>query len=287
MGVRTGDPGALLAAHGPLLPAIALVLLLLLPLIADRGLRACGHVASNFRRERIPQSFGIVIVLWAAGGLVGMAWSTPHFAADCVPWIVAVAGFGGLGLIDDIWGDHQARGLRGHLRALLADRRVTTGLVKAGGGLALALWIGHRVAPASIPAAVLAASVIALAANGVNLLDVRPGRAGAVFLVFAAMLLWRGYRHHSTSTEMLWFVFLPALVVWVRDARGRVMIGDTGSNALGASLGLGVTGLSTTAQLCALALLVVLHVAAERVSFTVLIDRSPILKRIDRLTGVR
>lgn len=67
------------------------------------------------------------------------------------------------------------------------------------------------------------------------------------------------------------------------------MMGDTGSNLLGAALGLGLCAawVPVSARLIALLLLVGLHILAERVSLTKLIAANPLLCTLDKLTGVR
>jgi UDP-N-acetylmuramyl pentapeptide phosphotransferase/UDP-N-acetylglucosamine-1-phosphate transferase len=63
------------------------------------------------------------------------------------------------------------------------------------------------------------------------------------------------------------------------------MLGDTGANALGATLGVGLLlrVRSRTGRAAAVAALVALTAASERVSFSAVIDRSPGLRWLDRL----
>jgi UDP-GlcNAc:undecaprenyl-phosphate GlcNAc-1-phosphate transferase len=280
-----------LTTRGLLLALAGLLLLLLLPPLIGGLLRRANHLQPNFRNEAIPQSYGMVILLWAglmfglAAALFPPAWPTLR------PWLLTVLGFGLLGLIDDLRGDRRIKGLRGHFRAAFRDRVITTGLLKAVGGALLALWIGLLVAPNSLPEALLDAALIALCANAINLLDLRPGRAGAVFLVCAAWRLLLGLRagEWEAGVPPLLFVVLPTLPVYERDARARVMLGDAGSNLLGACLGLSLatSPLPVSWKVVALLFLIGLHSVAERVSLTRLIERNAVLRALDRLTGVR
>src|SRR5262249_15929971 len=137
------------------------------------------------------QSYGLVIALWS-GALLGLtATLLPARRAACFSCLLAVGGFGLLGLLDDTWGDRRIKGLKGHFRAALREQRITRGFVKAVGGALLALLLGFRARPDSPANAVLAAALIPLSANSINLLDLRPGRAGGVFL--AVSLLTLGY----------------------------------------------------------------------------------------------
>jgi hypothetical protein len=69
------------------------------------------------------------------------------------------------------------------------------------------------------------------------------------------------------------------------DLRERDMLGDAGANALGAVLGVAVISRMRSRLLRggALAGVIALTAASERVSFTAVIERSPGLRRIDQL----
>jgi UDP-N-acetylmuramyl pentapeptide phosphotransferase/UDP-N-acetylglucosamine-1-phosphate transferase len=72
------------------------------------------------------------------------------------------------------------------------------------------------------------------------------------------------------------------------DARGKAMMGDVGSNLLGAGAGLAaVIELPVWGRIVLFALLAALNLAAERVSLSAVIERSPILRALDRRLGVR
>ena len=284
---------ARLDGRGLLLALFALLLVLLVPPITERILRRYGHLQTNFRGEAIPQSMGLAIAVSASALLLFLAYLRPAVRSETSLWLTAIVGFGGLGLLDDVRGSREIRGLRGHFRAAFRrrDRQITTGFVKAVGGFGLACWLGLHLRPGSIPLALLDAAVIALCANAVNLLDLRPGRAGGTFLLCALPLLYIGFSapRSNFGLPLLLFVFLPALRVWERDARAKVMLGDAGSNLLGASLGLAFaeTNAPAAARIFFLLLLVALHLLSERFSLTQIIAKTPFLRFLDRLTGVR
>lgn len=277
-----------LSARGLLLALVGLLLLLLLPSLVERLLQRFGRVEANFRGDRIPQSYGLVILLWAAALLTLQRSLYPNRHEEGALWLTLLIGFGALGFLDDTWGDKRFKGLRGHFRAAFRERKLTTGFVKAIGGAALALWLGHALEPDNPLSALLSGGLIALSANAVNLLDLRPGRAGGVFLILAA--LWLVYSGLTGAIPVpLLFVFVPTLLVWERDARALVMLGDTGSNLLGASLGLALAMPATPLPLkgFALVVLLALHLLVERLSLTALIEKQPLLRALDRLTGIR
>ncbi len=272
-----------------LVAGLGVVLALLLPFVIEQILKRTGRMERNFRGDEIPTSFGALIAIWAIPMLLTDRWLFPDRREERLLWVVCVAGFGLLGLIDDVWGDKKVKGLRGHLRCLIRDRRITTGLVKAVGGLLLAFWLARSLASDNLIRIGLMTLVIALSSNAMNLLDLRPGRAGGVFLCVAIIILVTLFRQAGTLfVPGLLYIILPALLVWERDSRASVMMGDTGSAILGGTLGLSVclyTNLPTQIVVCLL--LIAFHVLTERRSLTQLIERSPLLKWLDELTGVR
>ena len=206
--------------------------------------------------------------------------------------LAALAGIGGLGLLDDLLEPHQRRagrpvskGLRGHLSSLRRGQ-VTTGAAKALGIPALAL-LATASAPrprggAMVP---LDAALAAGCANLANLLDLRPGRALKVVLPPAALLaLAAGEDARPRSGARLALAaLLPGLAALPADLRERGMLGDAGANVLGAAVGAAATRvLPTPARLALLGGVVALTLASERVSFSAVIESTPALRRIDQ-----
>jgi UDP-N-acetylmuramyl pentapeptide phosphotransferase/UDP-N-acetylglucosamine-1-phosphate transferase len=74
-----------------------------------------------------------------------------------------------------------------------------------------------------------------------------------------------------------------AAMLWP-DLREECMLGDTGANVLGAAVGWGlVVALGSTGEWVALAVVVLLNLVSERVSFTRVIDAVAPLRWFDRL----
>jgi UDP-GlcNAc:undecaprenyl-phosphate/decaprenyl-phosphate GlcNAc-1-phosphate transferase len=75
-----------------------------------------------------------------------------------------------------------------------------------------------------------------------------------------------------------------AVALLVPDLRERVMLGDTGANALGSVIGLAlVVTLTSRGRLVAAGILLILNLISERVSFSRVIDAAPPLRAFDRL----
>ena len=262
-------------------PASFFLLLLLSLAAVYTVLLKTGHLQENFQGKSIINSFGMFIVIWSSV-TIWMTDGSSHIQSDhWKSWITLIIGFSMLGLIDDVWGDSRYKGLRGHIRALFLNGKVTTGLIKAMGGVVLSGWIAFHIV-GTFTERIVGTLLIALSSNMLNLLDLRPGRANSIFLLIAACVI---VVHNIWPLQI---VFLAALVAWPLDSRAVVMLGDCGSNMLGAVLGLSLVIVSSFAfQVVTVIILIILHFVLEQISLTKIIDRSPILKRLDRMTGVR
>jgi UDP-N-acetylmuramyl pentapeptide phosphotransferase/UDP-N-acetylglucosamine-1-phosphate transferase len=195
--------------------------------------------------------------------------------------LLACLGFGLLGFVDDLLGTPDDRGFRGHLRAL-GQGRITTGMMKLAGGGALAFVLVATARPEAGWRLLSDALVVALAANLVNLLDRAPGRAIKTSLLAAVPLAL------AAGSGPVGLALAPVLGgaagLLGDDLRERLMLGDTGANVLGAALGLAaVLELGEGSRLVVLAVLVAVNVAAEVVSLSTVIDRTPPLRALDRL----
>jgi hypothetical protein len=204
---------------------------------------ACGPTALNHRGVRLPL-VGMVVAL---GGSRAPARVRVGVAAAAL-----------LGIADDLWSGPE-RGFRAHL-----GKGSTTGVAKAVGIPAVAL---------AATRSVRGATLVALAANALNQLDTRPGRALKAFLAGAALV--RGPAK----------AYVPiAVLLTPYDLREMTMLGDAGANALGAVLGYGsVSKLTARGQILSIAALAGLTVVGETRSLGALIEGTPGLSQLDRL----
>lgn len=215
--------------------------------------------------------------LAAAATLTAAAGAPRRYRAAAV--VVGVVS-GLVGGYDDLAGarPEQAgdKGLAGHLRALRGGR-VSAGAVKVA-GIGAAAATAAALTDRSITDGVLTTGLVAGAANLVNLLDLRPGRAAKAGALAAAAGLG------GPAGGLVAGPLGAALAVLPDDLGERVMLGDCGANALGALVGLrwaAVPGRGVRAGL--LAAVVALTLASEKVSFTRVIEATPGLRGLDRL----
>jgi len=251
-----------------------------------RSLRDNDFVRENYRGARAAFPAGIAIPVVALLALIPLSLLAELADADVFPdgvraGFTYVMGVALLGLLDDLVGsDMPARGWRGHARAA-ARGGLTTGAIKAAGSLGLALFVLYG-AGLSTGEYLLEVAVLVVATNLFNLLDLRPGRSAK-----ALVLLGAGLLIGSMDADPLWVVGIfvgPVLVLLPLDLREVGMLGDTGSNAIGAVAGVWlVLALDHTGQAIALAVMTLVTVYGEFRSIAAVIDRTPGLRHLDSL----
>jgi UDP-N-acetylmuramyl pentapeptide phosphotransferase/UDP-N-acetylglucosamine-1-phosphate transferase len=245
-------------------------------------------VRENYRGAQVAFPAGIALVIPA---LVALAVAAPLYQFVSIDTLqplfglalVYVLGVAFLGLLDDLIGSEagQPRGWRGHF-STLGSGQVSTGVVKAIGALALALLVAADPS-ASAGTYLLSAAVLVLATNVFNLVDLRPGRAGKLFVLLGA-----GLTIGSAKLAPLWTVGLfigPILVLLPLDLREVGMLGDTGSNVIGAVAGVWlILTLTTTLGLAiAAGVLALITLYGEFRSISAFVERTPGLRQLDLL----
>lgn len=255
------------------------------PWISD--MRRAGLARDNFRGRRVAFPAGAVLIVCSLIALAPLAILDDRADLDLLDpdlrrWAVYVLGVALLGLLDDALGAHDSapRGWRGHARAIAAGR-FSTGAIKAVGALALAAYATSGLGDRDF-AYVADLLLLLLTTNLFNLLDLRPGRSAKALLLLGAALSLGALSVHG-----LWTVGLflgPVLILLPLDLRERGMLGDTGSNAIGAIAGVWlVVTLSTLGQAIALGVMAVATVYGEFRSISALVERTPGLRHIDSL----
>ena len=281
---------------GLLLGSVARILLR--PVLAAQVL-----ARTNFRGNPIATAAGLVIVTTVVVAealltVVGTLTDEVDLRLDPgarLAMVLVVAGVGLFGLLDDLAGDRSTRGFRGHLSALVRGHP-TTGSWKlvGGGGVSLvAVSIADAGVRDDLPALLRGAVLVALAANLGNLFDLAPARtvkvATLAMVALGAVAGWSELLAPWSDAvgAVTWAPFVVLGAAWAivpGELGERLMLGDTGANVLGATTGLLVVlTLGATGELVALAVVVVLNLASERVSFSRVIAATPPLRWFDGL----
>jgi hypothetical protein len=260
---------------------------------AYRALVAAGMTRLNYRRTPVAFPLGAGLV---ASGLVALAPLAPLDALadegllepELGRWITYVVGIAFLGLFDDVLGrggtEDAARGWRGHARAVLSGH-LSTGAIKALGALALAAFVLARRGEEGWQY-VADIALLLLATNLLNLFDTGPGRAEKALGLIAAGICVGAW---TVAPVELLGPLLPAVVVGAAyTLRERAMLGDTGSNFLGALAGIWIlVSLDETGRVVALGVLALVTAYGEFRSLGSLIERTPLLRDFDAVGRLR
>ncbi|HWA54655.1 MAG TPA: hypothetical protein VG816_10820 [Solirubrobacterales bacterium] len=269
-------------------PVAIAVALLVVP-AGVRGLLDAGLVRTNYRGARLAFPLGAVLATAALVALAPLAFLNDRGDLDLLSpglrqWMPYLLGVAFLGFLDDSLGQGEVagtpRGWRGHARAL-REGSLSTGAVKALGALALAAYVvsGRGLESWRYVADVV---LLILATNLFNLLDLRPGRAEKGLVLLGLGLCIGAWT--LAPIELLGIFAGPILVGAAFTLRERAMLGDTGSNLLGAVGGVWLlTTLGEDARLVALAVVAGLTIYGELRSISATIESVPPLRWLDSL----
>ena len=251
-------------------------------------------IRPNYKNEMIPVGMGIVflpmiIINSIILGFVTLnnIWfvSSSNYNLNIV-WLLCLAlyifsmmAMFFAGALDDLIGNRNVSGLKGHFKSLFKGE-LTTGGFKAlfGGfvGLVVSVCISS-----SIVDIIVNTLIIALSTNLMNLFDLRPGRAIKAYLVIMIPI----YITLTGYTKVFPLLILPNVLAYFNtDLKARGMMGDTGSNVLGISIGvLMALGYGIKVRLAWLVFLILMHLIIEKFSLTKIIEKNRVLKFIDNL----
>ncbi|HVD41331.1 MAG TPA: hypothetical protein VNC16_10065 [Solirubrobacterales bacterium] len=254
-----------------------------------RGLRDAGLVRENYRGALLAFPLGAVLATTALVALAPLAFLDDRADLDLLEpelrrWLPYLLGIAFLGFLDDSLGRGEVaetpRGWRGHWAALRAGS-LSTGAIKAIGALALAAYVvsGRGLEDWRYLADV---ALLILTTNLGNLLDLRPGRAEKGLVLLGVGLCLGAWTFEPL--ELLGIFVGPVLVgAWLTLGE-RAMLGDTGSNLIGAVAGVWLlTSLGADARLVALAAVLALTIYGELRSISKTIDSVPPLRWLDSL----
>lgn len=256
------------------------ITLLSIPMIS-KMLENSGMIRENYRGDMIPVGLGLVFIPSLVINSIILIYSNivPEKIIMIYMLLFASIAMSFVGIIDDSLGNRGVTGLIGHFKALFKGS-LTTGAFKAllGGfvGLTLAVTLSK-----SIPNIIVATLVVALSTNMMNLFDLRPGRAIKAYVILAIIIFLASAKFNR---EVMMLIVPAVLAYFYFDLRALTMMGDTGSNVLGVSIGVFiVSSFDLPVQLVSLVLLVAIHVLTEKFSLTKIIENNKFLNYVDKL----
>src|SRR5690554_3424489 len=189
-------------------------------------------IRKNYLNQDIPVSFGI---LFPIASICSLTIFHLFYPLDSIAYIflLGITSISFLGVIDDLLGNRETTGLKGHLGKLL-KLELTTGGLKAIMGVVIGIFVTMPFENNFI-LLLLKALTIALFTNLINLLDLRPGRAIKGYLLYTILLLVSFYK--QSSIDLLWMITTIVILYSPLDFKAKAMMGDAGSNILGFTLG--------------------------------------------------
>lgn len=242
-------------------------------LLATPGRKMLSAVrVENYAGKDVPTGMGAILLVSVLSGLglpvllgLDKVGGTGHWGF----WLTLVCL---AGLVDDAFGDHESRGFQGHFRALV-NGRLTTGMMKVVLVSLGAVFISLPLTWRSLPDIAL----LVLSVNFFNQLDLRPGRALKAFLLLTGGFAAAG----SFPAAVGWG---GALGLLPGDLRADYMLGDAGSNLLGALAGLAITAFLPLPWVAAALIFFILgNAAGEFLSFSAIIGKSKFLTWLDQI----
>jgi UDP-N-acetylmuramyl pentapeptide phosphotransferase/UDP-N-acetylglucosamine-1-phosphate transferase len=222
--------------------------------------------AENYLHMEIPSRMGLLFLL----PLLCFYYSQQERTVFFLFAAVLAAGW-----LDDHYGSHRWRGLKGHLKALVTEGVVTTGMLKVWLVGIASLYVAYRTADGWLDG-LANFTALMLTVNFFNMLDLRPGRALKCFFLLTFPFV-------GVMPVFISGVIGMAAAIFEKDVKGKCMLGDTGSNFLGATAGVLLVYFLPPYLLWPLILfLAVVHIWSEVHSISEWIERQPLLGYLDR-----
>lgn len=251
---------------------------LTIPLIGSLYINA-GFLKENYKGDFIPNSMGIIFIfniLFVS--LLLIIFTTSSNYLETFIFILGILTMGFIGLLDDFMGNNQVKGFKGHMK-MLCSLKLTTGGLKAVVGGIVSILISLMISSDFLNF-FINSLMISLFTNFINLMDLRPGRAIKVFLIFSLPSLF--YVNKIYKIILLCFIG-ATLAYFPYDIKGRSMLGDIGSNCLGIILGIIATSYTIYIKILLVIFLILANLYSEKYSITKLIGRNKVLNFLDEL----
>lgn len=244
-------------------------------------MKNAGCVLKNYRGFEVILGIGIVFVpiIMTSLALTMMLYFRLSFIY--LPYLFAVCGIGFAGLLDDLIGSKQVKGLRNHIKSFIKGE-FTTGFIKAFIGIIISIIISIGISK-NIFDFLLNIFNIALFTNALNLVDLRPGRCIKVFLFLGFIILVTSLNELLALLPLI--IVITASIIYLNyDLKEVCILGDTGSNILGITLGyFSSIASNSMSKVILFFALFIINALAEKFSITKLISKNRVLNYLDNL----
>ena len=238
----------------------------------------CKHFylgTENFEGKTIPYSLGIPIIYSYYVIYLLFPYETAFVSNTALVYVTIVWL---TGLLDDKFGSRQPKGFRGHFYLLLAKKEISTGLLKIILTSVGALIVVINHVSLTIGNTLLMLLLLLLTPHVMNLFDTRPLRTIKVSILYLLTLV----PMVLIPISIYFLIGILVYLIYLLESRKMAMLGDNGATLIGGILALlTIFYAPIIQQWLTLAVLVSLTILAEKVSFTNIIERYKLLKKLD------
>jgi hypothetical protein len=258
-------------------------LVILYSIAMSRLFKWLGLAKKNYIGHLISYSGGTVMILGTVSGLIIYHLFGRISYIKLYIFIFIFCAVYIIGLIDDIFGNIQIKGIKQNIQALFL-KRFSTGIIKAVLILILSCYMYYFF---NEEYWLLKGVVTALMSNVFNLLDLRPGRCIKVYMLLSLVL---SLAYLRWTKEIFYIVFITTAAFYFFDAYGYSMLGDSGSNFIGFAAGMMFSEAISTRLgmlIASFAVLSAVQLLLDKYSFTKLVNKSIVLNYIDRFLTER
>lgn len=268
---------------------ISLAAILLLTLIISKlyikllikMLREAGCIKMNYRGKEVTFAVGIAFVPIILTMSLFYLYFSPSYYIIYISYLIGVSTIGFAGILDDMIGEIHIKGLKNHISSFLHGH-LTTGFIKAFIGVLISSIISIGISK-NIYDFLLNVLIIAFFTNTLNLMDLRPGRCAKTFLFVGIFILISNIISIISILPLV--ITLTIVIVYIfYDLKELCMLGDTGSNILGITLGYySALCYHVSIKLIIIFTLLIINITAERISITTIISKNRLLNYLDSL----
>lgn len=254
-------------------------LVIILPIIAFLSMFLFYHLdwtTKNYEGDRIPYSLGVYIIF--SYFLFQYLYIEQ---AVFLALILYLSGIWAVGLVDDRFGSLEQKGLRGHIKAFITEGKLSTGILKITSTVVLSFYFILYLQPLTTVEWIRYGIILVLTPHIFNLFDTRPLRVWKVSLLYGSLfLLLLQYMPFSAYLYLVTFFF----VFYVFEGHKIAMLGDNGATLIGGIFAvITIMQASISQQWTLIGLFFLLTILAEKTSFSRVIEKSNVLKWLDRL----
>lgn len=234
----------------------------------------------NYNDRYIPVTGGIILIFSTIASWYIFFLSNLINEQFFNIYIFIILIIGLTGLLDDICGDKQAQGFKGHFRSLI-NGKLTTGIFKIIITISVSILVLFELEIYNFFEIIINAGIIILMTNLLNLLDLRPARSIKAFIGISILLI------SLKSYYAVYFlpIFIALIFYLPYELKAKVMLGDSGANLLGTILGFNTVMVldSLFLKFIVFLSLLFLNLVSEKYSFSSIIEKNVILNWIDKL----